>query len=122
MKSRFDKSVFQTAPLRFATLWAMWFVSFFFFDGETQNGTRSHWLIWAGAYLCISSSILILIELFPQKYHVADPRKYVETACWAFMSASCFALAVFSQLYPVWVPFCIGAALCATRTVRGIND
>lgn len=119
---RFDQSVLQTAPFRFAVLWSLLFTSIFFFDGEAQNGTRSSWLVWAGAYLCVSSSFLIVLEWFHKRYHEIDPRKFVETTAWLFLSASCVAIAMFGGIYAVWLPFAAGGLLCAIRTVRGVND
>lgn len=119
---RFDQSVLQTAPLRFAVLWALWFTSFFYFDGEAQNGVQSPWLVWAGAYLCVSTSFLILIEWFHEGYHLVDPRKFVETTAWLFFSGACVAIAMFGGIYAIWLPFAAGGVLCSIRTVRGIND
>jgi hypothetical protein len=119
---RFDQSVLQTAPFRFAVLWALWFASFFFFDGESQNGTTHSLITWAGIYLLGSTSVLLFIETFHQAYHERDPRKFVETSAWFFLSASCLALGFFTGLYPMWAPLAIGGALCGVRTLRGVND
>ena len=111
-------SVLDRDPFKFGVLWALFFVSFFFLDGKSQDGTENVLIMWAGIYLMLSSGTLLFVYWFHGFMHRHDRRNYVETTAWIFLGAASVALGVFSLLWPVWFPVAAGAFLCARRATR----
>ena len=112
------RSVLSVAPFKFGVLWALFFVSFFFLDGKSQDGTEHVLIMWAGIYLLLSSGTLLFICVFHDCMHKCDRRNYVETTAWVFLGAACLALGFFTGLWPVWLPISAGAFLSARRATR----
>lgn len=112
------RSVLTTAPFKFGVLWALFFASFFFLDGVSQAGTEHMVIMWGGIYLLLSSGTLLFICVFHDWMHKKDRKNYVETTAWVFLSAACFALGLFTYLWPIWFPIAAGALLSARRSTQ----
>lgn len=111
------ENVLLAAPFKFGVLWALFFVSFFFLDGTSQDGTYSPFITWAAVYLLLSSGTLLAVLWFHKFFHRHDPKNYTETTAWFFLAGACVALGVFTWLWPVWFPIAAGAFLCGVRSV-----
>lgn len=111
-------TVLTSAPFKFSTLWAFFFLSLSLLDGVSFNDVEHSLISWAGGYLMVSSAVLIFVYMFHNFMHKHDPRNYVETTGWFFLAAACFALAFFSAFWPLWFPISLGAFLAARQSTR----